>query len=101
MDLISILTWLAGAGVAAVSSFVLDRLQGFAQLSASGKQLVAVAVAVILGALSMAARDWLSANPTAAQGIEPYAQLIVTGVMLIVQQVTHGARRAAAEAGNG
>ena len=38
MDILSLLVWLSGAGISAVSAFVLERVSGFGQLSPNGTQ---------------------------------------------------------------
>jgi hypothetical protein len=90
MSVIELFTWLAGAGVSAVSAFMLERLSGFHQLSPNAKQLVAMSIAVAVGALSIAARDYLVAQPDVANAIEPYAQMLIAAASIIVQQVAHG-----------
>ena len=100
MSLIEILTWLAGAGTAAVSAFVLERLSGFQNLSANGKQMVAFSVAVAIGALAIMARDALVMQPDVVESIEPYAQMLIAAGAILVQQLTHGAQRAK-DSGNG
>lgn len=99
MSLIDVLVWLGGAGIAAVSAFLLERLASFQGLSGNGKLVVAVAVAVALGGLATAAKGFFTANPDALSAVEPYAQIVLTGVMLVVQQLTHGATKPAAEGG--
>lgn len=54
MSVIEILTWLAGAGAAAASAFLLERIASFQNLSANGKQMVAFSIAVVIGALAIA-----------------------------------------------
>ena len=93
MDIVSLLTWLAGAGLSAVSSFVLDRIDGFASRSPNGKQTIAMVVAVLIAVAAMAARDWLSVNPAALAEMTPYAQIAIAAVSILVQQFTHAARR--------
>lgn len=94
MSVLEILTWLAGAGAAAVSAFVLERIASFQELSPSGKQMVAFSIAVIVGALSIAARDYLIAQPDVVARIEPYAQLLIAAASILIQQIAHGAQRA-------
>ena len=101
MDIITLLTWLAGAGLSATSSFILDRIEGFRALSPNGKQTVAMIVAVLVAVAAMAARDWLSSNPDALTAITPYAQIGITAVSILVQQITHAARRLSEEESRG
>lgn len=93
MSVIELFTWLAGAGVSAVSAFVLERLSGFQQLTPNGKQLVAMSIAVAVGALSIAARDYLIAQPDVTARIEPYAQMLIAAASILVQQVAHGVNK--------
>lgn len=93
MSLIEVLTWLAGGGVAAVSAFILERISSFQNLSPNSKQMVAFSIAVIIGALSIAARDYLVAQPEVTAQIEPYVQMVIAAGAILVQQLAHGAQR--------
>lgn len=94
MTIIEVLTWLGGAGVSAVSAFVLSRIASFEALPSGGKQLVAMSIAVIIGALSIALRDYFVATPDVAAKIEPYAQLLIAAASIMIQQIAHGVDRA-------
>jgi uncharacterized membrane protein YeiH len=100
MGVIEILTWLAGAGAAAVSAFVLERISSFQALSPNGKQMVAFSIAVVIGALAIAARDYLVAQPDVIVQIEPYVQMVIAAGAILIQQLAHGAQRKA-DAKNG
>lgn len=93
MSVIEVLTWLAGAGAAAASAFLLERIASFQQLSANGKQMVAFSIAVVIGALAIAARDYLVAQPDVVERIEPYVQMIISASSILIQQLAHGAQR--------
>jgi len=99
MNLIDVLVWLGGAGVAAVSAFVLERLGSFQELSGNGKLIVAVSVAVVLGGLATAAKASFTANPDTLVAVEPYAQIVLSGVMIVVQQLVHGGTKQASANG--
>ena len=96
MSLIEVLTWLAGAGAAAASAFILERVTSFHSLSTGSKQMVAFSIAVVIGALAIAARDYLVASPGVVAQIEPYAQLIIASASILIQQIAHGAQRVGA-----
>lgn len=93
MSVIEVLTWLAGAGAAAASAFLLERIASFQNLSANGKQMVAFSIAVVIGALAIAARDYLVAQPEVTAQIEPYVQMVIAAGAILVQQLAHGAQR--------
>lgn len=95
MDVMGLLVWLSGAGISAVSAFVLERISGFQTLSANGKQTIAMVVAILVAVVSMAAHDWLSANPSALTAYSPYLQIAITGASILIQQIAHGAQRQA------
>ena len=95
MDVMGLLVWLSGAGISAVSAFVLERISGFASLSPNGKQTVALVVAVLIAIGAMAAHDWLSANPSALTAAAPYLQIAITGVSILIQQTAHAVQRSA------
>jgi hypothetical protein len=99
MSVIELFTWLAGAGVSAVSAFVLERLSGFHQLTPNAKQLVAMSIAVAIGALSIAARDYLVQQPDVVNAIEPYAQMLIAAGAILVQQIAHGMQKAGSSNG--
>jgi hypothetical protein len=93
MDVLGILVWLSGAGVSAVSAFVLERMAGFQNLSPNGKQTIAMVVAILIGVAAMGAHDWLSANQDKLIEAEPYIQLVIAGASILIQQVSHGIQR--------
>lgn len=93
MDIMGLLVWLSGAGISAVSAFVLERINGFSSLSPNGKQTIAMVVAVLIAVASMWAHDWLSANPSALTAATPYFQIAITGVSILIQQIAHGMQR--------
>lgn len=87
----------APAGIAAVAAVLasvgLERLGAFNALSGNGKFAVATAFAILAAVLANAGADVLIANPEIAKAIEPYAQIVIAGVALIIQQLTHGATK--------
>ena len=101
MDILGLLVWLSGAGISAVSAFVLERVSGFGQLSPNGKQTVATIVAVLIAACAMWAHDYLSANPDVVATYQPYVQIAITGVSILVQQIAHGVQRSVNGGSNG
>ena len=74
MDVLGLLVWLSGAGISAVSAFVLERVSGFGQLSPNGKQTVATIVAVLIA---------------------------ITAISILVQQIAHGVQRSVTGGSNG
>jgi hypothetical protein len=101
MDILSVLVWLSGAGISAVSAFVLERVSGFGQLSPNGKQSVATIVAVLIAVCAMWAHDYLTANPGVVATYQPYLQIAITAVSILVQQVAHGVQRSVDGGANG
>lgn len=101
MDVLGLLVWLSGAGVSAVSAFVLERIGGFGQLSPNGKQTVATIVAVLVAVCAMWAHDYLSTNPDVMATYQPYLQIAITAVSILVQQIAHGVQRSMNGAANG
>lgn len=101
MDILELLVWLSGAGISAVSAFVLERISGFGQLSPNGKQTIATIVAVLVAVAAMWAHDWVSANPGAFESAKPYLQIAITAFSILIQQVAHGAQRAMKVGSNG
>lgn len=97
MDILAVLTWLGGAGLSAVSAFVLERIDGFRNLSPNAKQTIAMTVAVLIAAASLAARDWLSSNPDALRALTPYAQIAFSAACILIQQIAHSAQRSVAQ----
>lgn len=95
MDVLAILVWLSGAGISAVSAFVLERLSGFTSLSPNGKQTIATIVAVLIAVGAMAAHDWLAANPEALTAAAPYLQIAIAGMSILIQQTAHAVQRSA------
>ena len=95
MDVLGLLVWLSGAGISAVSAFVLERVSGFTTLSPNGKQTVATIVAVLIAVCAMWAHDWLAANPSALTATAPYFQIFVTAVSILIQQTAHAVQRSA------
>lgn len=98
MTFIDILQNLAApAGVAAaaavIASLVLERVSAFAALSGNGKLAVATAFAVLAAVLAHAGAETLVSRPDIAAAIEPYAQIVIAGVTLIIQQLVHGATK--------
>lgn len=93
MDIIGILVWLSGAGISVVSAFVLERIAGFQNLSPNGKQSIAMTVAVMIAVCAMAAHDSFAANPAALQAYSPYIQIAITGISILIQQITHGSTK--------
>lgn len=87
----------APAGLAALAavlaSVVLERVAAFNALSSNGKFAVATAFAVLAGVLAKAGAEALIARPDIAELIEPYAQIVIAGGALIVQQLVHGATK--------
>lgn len=101
MDVLGLLVWLSGAGISAVSAFVLERISGFASLSPNGKQSVATIVAVLIAVCAMWAHDYLSANPSVMATYQPYLQIAITAVSILVQQIAHGVQRSVNGGANG
>lgn len=101
MDVLGLLVWLSGAGISAVSAFVLERVAGFAALSPNGKQSVATIVAVLIAVCAMWAHDYLSINPDVMATYQPYLQIAITAVSILVQQIAHGVQRSMNGADNG
>lgn len=101
MDVLGFLVWLSGAGISAVSAFVLERIDGFGQLSPNGKQSIATIVAVLIAVCAMWAHDYLSANPSVMTTYQPYLQIAITGVSILVQQIAHGVQRSVNGGANG
>lgn len=99
MDILNVLVWLSGAGIAAVSAFVLERIAGFQNLAPQGKQVIATAVAVLVAVCAMWAHDWLTQNPDVLVSAQPYLQIVVSAASIVIQQVAHGVQRSAAENG--
>lgn len=95
MDVLGLLVWLSGAGISAVSAFVLERIDGFASLSPNGKQTIALVVAVLIAVCAMWMHDYLSANPSALTAAAPYLQIAITGVSILIQQTAHAVQRGA------
>lgn len=95
MDVSAFLVWLSGAGVSAVSAYVLERLDGFGSLSPQGKQTIATLVAVLIAVGAMAAHDWLAANPSTLTATAPYLQIAITAVSILIQQTAHAVQRSA------
>lgn len=95
MDVLAILVWLSGAGISAVSAFVLERLGPFASLSPNGKQTVSTIIAVLIAVAALAAHDWLAAHPEALSAAAPLLQIAVAGVSILIQQTAHAVQRSA------
>jgi hypothetical protein len=98
MTLIDVLQNIAApAGIAAVAaviaSVVLEHVPAFKALSGNGKFAVATAFAVLAAVLANAGAQALVARPDIAAQVEPYAQIVIAGVALIIQQLTHGATK--------
>jgi hypothetical protein len=93
-DLQTVLIWMAGPGIAAISAFVLERLAPVQSLSSSGKAIVAVTVALLAGMLAVAAQQIIIPNAELVQVLNPYVAVIVPAVSLLVQQLTHGVQKA-------
>lgn len=89
-DILAVLMWLAGPGLAAVSAFILERLQPFDELSSNGKLIVAVTVAGLIGVIATAIAGALSADSELLAAVQPYANVIVPALSLLAQQLTHG-----------
>lgn len=99
MDILGVLVWLSGAGIAAVSAFVLERIAGFQNLAPQGKQVIATAVAVLVAVCAMWAHDWLTQNPDVLVSAQPYLQIVVSAASIVIQQVAHGVQRGGGENG--
>lgn len=98
MTLIDVLQNIAApAGIAAVAaviaSVVLERVPAFAALSSNGKLAVATSCAILAAVIANATAQALVARPDIAALIEPYAQIVIAGVALVIQQLTHGATK--------
>ena len=101
MDILELLIWLSGAGISAVSAFVLERMNGFAGLSANGKQTIATIVAILIAVFAMWTHDYFSANQSVLTAYQPYLQIAIASVSILVQQVAHGVQRSVSGGGNG
>ena len=101
MDILGLLVWLSGAGISAVSAFVLERVSGFGQLSPNGKQTVATIVAVLIAVCAMWAHDYLTENPGVVATYQPYLQIAITAISILVQQIAHGVQRSVTGGSNG
>lgn len=89
-DILAVLAWVAGPGIAAISAFVLDQLAQFEELSSNGKLIVAVTVAGVCGILATAASNALAQDAGALAQWQPYANVIVPALSLLAQQLAHG-----------
>lgn len=106
MTLIDVLQNIAApAGIAALAavlgSGLLERIPAFNALSSAGKFSVAVAIAALAAVIAHATAQALVANPDIAKVIEPYAQIVIAGVTLIVQQLVHGATKKPSDGAKG
>jgi branched-subunit amino acid ABC-type transport system permease component len=93
MDILQLLVWLSGAGISAVSAFVLERLSGFQQLSSSAKSLIAVTVATLIAIAAMWTHDYFLTNPLELVAMNPYLQIVIAAASIIIQQVAHSIQR--------
>jgi hypothetical protein len=89
-DILAVLAWLAGPGVAAISAWLLGQLAQFEELSGNGKLIVAVTVAGICGVLATAASQALTNDAGLVSQLQPYANVIVPALSLLAQQLAHG-----------
>lgn len=94
MDFVSLLIWLTGPGVAAISAFVLERLAPFEALSSSGKVVVSITVAAVIGLLAVAAQQYIVPDTELVAKLNPYTSMIVLAFSLLAQQLAHGATKA-------
>lgn len=92
MDLVSLLIWLSGPGMAIVSAFILERLAAFDGLSSNGKTIVATTVALLLGLAAVAAQQVIVPNSELVAQLNPYVAVVVAMVSLLAQQLAHGAQ---------
>jgi hypothetical protein len=89
-DILAVLAWVAGPGLAAISAFILERLRPFDELSSSGKLVVAITIAGICGVAAVALSNALAGNSELLAQLQPYANVIVPLLSLAAQQLTHG-----------
>jgi len=90
MDFVSLLIWLSGPGVAAISAFVLERLAPFEALSSSGKVVVSITVAGVIGIAAVAAQQYIVPNTELVTRLNPYVAMLVPLFSLLAQQLAHG-----------
>ena len=91
-DFLSLLVWLAGPGLAVITSFVLDRLESFEALSPNGKLLVAVSIAGACGVLAVFLQQTIGTNSELVQLLDPYVKVLIPLASIIAQQLAHGAK---------
>lgn len=93
MDVLQLLVWLSGAGISAVSAFVLERLSGFQQLSSGAKLLIATTVATVIAIIAMWTHDYFISNPMELIAMNPYLQIVIGAGSIVIQQVAHVIQR--------
>lgn len=93
-DILSVLAWLAGPGLAVISAFILERLDPVQELSPTGKAIVAVSVAGLIGVLAVALQQAIGSDSELIARLQPYVNIIVPLVSLLAQQLAHGAAKA-------
>jgi len=93
MDILQLLVWLSGAGISAVSAFVLERLSGFQQLSSGAKLLIATTVATVIAIIAMWTHDYFISNPMELIAMNPYLQIVIGAGSIVIQQVAHVIQR--------
>jgi hypothetical protein len=89
-DILAVLAWVAGPGLAAISAFVLERLRAFDELSSNGKLVLAITIAGICGVGAVALSNTLAGNSALLAQLQPYMNVLIPLISLAVQQLKHG-----------
>lgn len=98
MDLIAFLTMLASAAgvaaLAALSAKALEQWQAFQSVSPTGKTLIAVSIATLIGLAAKALTQYLSPRPDLVALAAPYWDVIYVAGTIAWQQISHATNRA-------
>lgn len=89
-NILAVLAWVAGPGLAYISARILEGLDDFQEISSNGKLVVSVVIAGGLGVLATAFSKALQADASLVAQLQPYADVIVPAVALLSQQLAHG-----------
>jgi hypothetical protein len=83
-----ILVWLAGAGAAIASAWLLENTDWFQAVQSKWKPYVAFGVAVVIGLVAQAVNQFVPV--TLLQAIAPYAMIVINAfVYFVIQQGAH------------